>query len=149
MKTLLNCTILILCIACQSLSQGKEETSCDDGCVDVIRSLVKAQKTGFSTSWLEKNNRNLGDRIGVGLQRIFSKKEISNSDNIRLFLPIIREAFADPKMIRVERLRSPVRTLQLLKRVYDASENEDIRKQIETLMDCLENEFRDCNRPEG
>lgn len=107
---------------------------CDRECVSTIRGLLQERKSGFYLSWLEKANRQLGDSVSVGLQKVFTKRYISRPKNVKLFLPVILEAFKDTEMISKTNDKTPTATMRLLTtlrwKVKDASIRNEIIKTI-------------------
>lgn len=90
---------------------------CKPECVITVKNLLKEQKYGISTTWLDKSNRELGDGVAIALSKIYSKKRLLRLANIKLYLPLIREAFQDVKMIIENDNRAPIATLRLLENV--------------------------------
>lgn len=107
-----------------------QSVRCDNGCVSTIRVLLKEQKQKIGTSFYEKANRRLGDSVSVGIQKIFPKKSILSSENVKLFLPIIREAFNDRAMILELENTKPTVTLELLNYLKGKVSNPSLRKDI-------------------
>lgn len=107
-----------------------QSVQCDKKCVTTIRVLLKEQKQRIGTSWYQRANRKLGDSVSVGIQKMFTKKSILSSENIRLFLPVIREAFKDRGMIIEPENKRPTVTLELLNYLKGKVTNPSLRDEI-------------------
>jgi hypothetical protein len=120
---------------------SERDPRCDDECVNIVRGLLELGSIGFSVSYLEKQNDRLGDRVGVALLRIFSEKDIADPDNVKIFLPVIREAFLYPEFVSRPENRIPTTTLPLLRDLERRLKgNPAMEKEIsETISSLLEN----------
>jgi hypothetical protein len=66
-----------------------------DYSVEEVKQLLK-QPHGFSSSFSEKQNQRLGDRVSIALIKMFTPEELANPENVKRFLPLIVEAFQSP-----------------------------------------------------
>jgi hypothetical protein len=82
--------------------------------IRAVKSLLE-QPAGFSTGWSEKQVNRLGDRFSDALLRMLDEKQLADPDNIRKFLPLIRDAFASPGLIAFESDKKPDVTLFVLR----------------------------------
>lgn len=132
MKKYLLLALLIVVVG--SGTASAQTARCDRQCLETVKDLLKGQRFGVFTSWLEKENRQLGDSAAVGIQKIFGKRNALAPKNIRLYLPIVREAFKDKQMITKLENRRPTVTLKLLNslknRVIDPELKESIERTI-------------------
>jgi hypothetical protein len=108
-----------------------QSPQCSKKCVSTVRGLLKAQQDGVSLSWLEKENRTMGDSVAVGIQKIYTKNRLLASENIKLFLPVILEAFQDTEMIIRAENKKPAVTLPLLNRLKARVKDSLLRKKID------------------
>lgn len=105
---------------------------CNKECVSTIKGLLEERRTELYTTWLQKSNRELGDGVAVGLSKIYSKRNIAKPQNIRLFIPIIKEAFKDLNMIIVVDNKKPINTIKLLETLKEQikESNSDLYEEI-------------------
>lgn len=117
------------------VSVSAQPVQCDRACVRTVRVLLQAEESGFYLSWLEKANRQLGDSVSVGLRKILTRRNISRPTKVRLFLPIILEAFKDTEMISKPENKTPTATMQLLTTLKRKVRNASLREEISKTMD--------------
>ena len=104
MRTLLflSCLICLLCYrGITNPTASSDEDTCDY--VRVVRVIMEERKLGFSSGISEKLNARLGDNVSVALLKMYDEHELTNPQNIRLFLPIIRASF--PTQVEFESCR--------------------------------------------
>ncbi len=128
-KRLLVVFVPMILFSCSFNSYGQRPT-CDVECMRTVRNLLKASYSGVSLSWLEKSNYRLGDKIGVALPKIYKGKSLYNADNIRTFLPVIKDSFFDRSMIDVESDRYAKVTIALLKRLKVRVKDHFLNREI-------------------
>lgn len=112
-------------------------TACDKSCMGTMRDLIKMKKAGMGTSWLEKANLRLGDKVADGVTKSFPGSQIYRRANIRVYLPIIHVAFEAPGMIQITQNRKPIATIRMLDKVKKAVTDESSRKEISDLIEWL------------
>ena len=103
---------------------------CDQECSKIAKGLIKQEKTGVYTTWLEKDNYQLGDKVAIAIRKIFSRKRLRYSKNIKAILPIVRKSFFDLTMIPEERYRKPKLSLTLLEELRQATSDESLKEEI-------------------
>jgi hypothetical protein len=86
---------------------------------------------GFSQKGLGR----LGDSVSEAILKILDDQAVTSPETVRDFLPIIRDSFAEPRLISIEADRTPRVTLFLLdylkQRVNDAQTQQDIQETVE------------------
>jgi hypothetical protein len=86
---------------------------------------------GFSQKGLVR----LGDGVSDAILKILDDQELTRPDAVRNFLPIIRDSFAEPRLISIEADKTPRVTLFLLdylkQRVNDAQTQQDIQETVD------------------
>jgi hypothetical protein len=96
--------------------------------------LRSKDKTAIFFSTQKILNR-LGDGVAVALIKILDDKELTNPRTVQGFLPIIREGFAQPKLISRGEDLTPKITLLLLnhlrQNVIDAETQNEIQEGVE------------------
>src|SRR5689334_11826857 len=97
-KVFLSFAVFASVVLFTSMAHG-QTSKCDKKCVATVRDLLKLSYIGFSSSWPEKNNFELGDKAGVAILQIYKGKSFYKPDNIRTYLPVLRNAFFDKAMI--------------------------------------------------
>src|SRR4051794_23624860 len=82
----------------------QEESSCGRECVKEVKTIIASTSysKGFQSSWIDKANKRLGDRIAVALVKIYKKRELYEAKNVRQYLPVVRNAFSLPEMVENE-----------------------------------------------
>ncbi len=130
--TLISSCVLISGFIISSVSA--QSSTCDKKCVEVVKNLIEQQKNGLYVSWTEKDNRMLGDKIANGIRKVFPKEELYLVQNVRLYLPIIREAFADLNMIESIRDKKPIDSVYLLEDIENHITDKDSLHDIKILL---------------
>ena len=129
---------IILVISISNSWAQTDEATCDKSCMGTIKDLIQMrQPGGFGTSFLEKSNFRLGDKVADGIIKSFPGTKILMRANIKIYLPIIREAFSGIEMIETERNRKPVATIRMLNRVGKLVTDEPSRREVSDLIDWL------------
>jgi hypothetical protein len=86
----------------------------------------------------------LGDKIADGIGKVFPKKELFLVQNVKLYLPIIRQSFADLGMIESIRDKKPVNSICFLenveKHITDADTLYDLKGLLKELRAIKDNE---------
>lgn len=112
------------------VSTLKAQERCNTDCVKIVKSLLKETTYGISSSFGEKNNARLGDKVSIALLKIFNKGAIYKPKNIRQFLPVIRAAFESPELISQAEDKQPIVTISLLKKVRKKVKDRYLKTQI-------------------
>jgi hypothetical protein len=128
-KRLLVLFVPMILFSCTFDSYGQRPT-CDSECMRTVRNLLKASYIGVSLTWLEKANYSLGDKIGVAVPKIYKGKSLYTADNIRTFLPVIKDSFFDRSMIDQESERNARVTIALLKRLQARVKDHFLNREI-------------------
>jgi hypothetical protein len=90
-------------------------------------------------SWTEKELSRLGDGVSMALVNILSASDMKNKERVRDFLPLIRDAFANPQFISVEAHKKPTATLRLLDSLRQALDDPQVRQDIEKTAEFVKN----------
>jgi hypothetical protein len=101
--------------------------------------------TGFSSSFSEKQANRLGDKVSVALLKIYSKEEMENPENIKVFLPVIRSAFLYPNLLPAGD-REPRVTLPLLARLEKNVGNPELKRDIGTVISSIKEQTSKSKR---
>lgn len=131
---------LLLCSVILIFSTGIAQSKLDDRkgdtpLVRTVRSLLR-QPAGFSSSFSEKQAHRLGDKVSLGLLKIYNEEELSNPQNISIFLPAIRASFLYPDLIAAGDRRPRV-TLPLLARIGKKVGDPALKREIDTLINFI------------
>ena len=113
----------------------------EDPTVHTVKFLLDQQSTGFSDARLEGDAERLGDQVGTALLKIFSATELEDPENIRRFLPIIRNAFQYPKLIPAA-YRKPRVTLPFLARLERQTADAPLREEISAVAEFVKQQTR-------
>jgi hypothetical protein len=112
-----------------------------DPTVNMVEYLLLEQSTGFSDGRVERHSDRLGDRVSTALEKIFNARELEDPENIRRFLPIIRNAFQYPKLIPAA-YRKPRVTLPFLARLERQTADAPLREEISAVAECVKQQTR-------
>jgi hypothetical protein len=135
----------VLLIFSTVIAQKKIEVQKGDTpLVREVKGLL-ALPPGFSSSFSEKQANRLGDKVSVALLKIYSKEEMENPENIKVFLPVIRSAFLYPNLIPAGD-REPRVTLPLLARLEKNVGNPELKRDIGTLISSIKEQTSKSKR---
>lgn len=110
-------TILCAAIALSSSLLCAQSGESDDPYgISTVAFQLKMNSGGRKVvhSWSQKRIVQLGDRACVAVLKILSPDELKSPDKMREYIPVIRDAFAEPGAISAESDRDPKVTLFLL-----------------------------------
>lgn len=133
--------ILILCTVLITFSYVVHTVSSqeDDAYyIQIVENLLKERSMGFSNTFSDKENSELGDKVSVALLRIFSEEQLRKPENITLFLPIIRNAFLSLSAIEGVDAKKPKVTLLLLQCLRHEVKETALKKEIEQTIGFIE-----------
>jgi hypothetical protein len=119
---------LLACILLITISGSAQERD-DPYSVQSVKILLQSPKD-FSTGFSEKQVNRLGDRVSVALLKIFDSNEMTKTENIRTFLPLIRSSFSYPDLIAIPEDRTPKVTLFLLGCLEDKVEDGTLKAEL-------------------
>ena len=128
--------LMLLLAATATTSEGQ---SCNKDCSRSVKNLLEQERFGYSASWLEKANSRLGDSVAIGIQQIFKKSEIYEARNVRLYLPIIRRAFENERLIKGLANRTPTASLRLLQKLENRVDEPSLLQDVQRTVDLLKN----------
>lgn len=137
MKTQVAFVVLMLLLAATATTSKGQ--SCNKDCSRSVKNLLEQERFGYSASWLEKANSRLGDSAAIGIQQIFKKSELYEPRNVRLYLPIIRRAFENERLITGSANRTPTASLRLLQKLKTRVQEPSLLREIEQTIDLLKN----------
>lgn len=126
--------LMILLAATATTSVGQ---SCNKDCLMSVKNLLEQERFGYSASWLEKANSRLGDSVAIGIQQIFKKSELYEARKVRLYLPIIRRAFENERLIKGLANRTPTASLRLLQKLTTRVDEPSLLQEIQRTIDSL------------
>jgi hypothetical protein len=86
----------------------------------------------------EKHLNRLGDRVSIALIKILNEKDLSNPEEVRKILPLIRGAFVAPQIITIPEAKNPAVTLLLLSHLEITAQDGVLRKEIADLRAFIE-----------
>lgn len=124
--------IAIFCVVF-IFSNGVAQVRDDTYSIHLVKNLLQypAQLgAGFS----EKQVNRLGDRVSIALLKILDEKSLSNPQQIRKFLPLIRTAFLAPEIIAIAEDKKPAVTLFLLRYLEVNVQDGNLKNEIIQLM---------------
>lgn len=107
-----------------------QSIECDKECINDVKELIHQETIGVLTSNADKRNSGLGDRVGIALRLLYTEKELGNSKNILIVLPIVRRSFESPQSISPKRFVDPANTLRLLKLMVKKVEDSSLIDEI-------------------
>jgi len=113
----------------------------EDPTVHLVKFLLQQPSAGVADGRLEGAVERLGDRVGTALLQIFTAKELRDAENIRRFLPIIRNAFQYPKLIPAA-YRKPRVTLPFLARLERQAADATLREEISAVAEFVKQQTR-------
>jgi len=131
----------------------QSEGGADPYSVEVVRKALTLRSGGriIIQSWNQKHLGRMGDGVSVALLKIFDERELTDPGTIRDFLPIIRDAFNQPRFISVESDKKPSITLLLLdylrQKVVDTQTQLGIEQTIEFVKEKTKTEHRETGSP--
>ena len=91
---------------------------CNFTCLKTVKRLLETEKAGFSDGFLDKQNFRLGDKVAFALREIYRFGDIASSENIKAYLPIVKNSFVSSTWIKDDVDKKPLETLKLLREVY-------------------------------
>lgn len=131
---------VVILLLMTSPARPQEELSCGRECVKEVKTIIAstAYSKGYQSSWIDKANKRLGDKVAVAVVKIYKKRELYEAKNIRQYLPVIRNAFSLPAMVENEVDRRPTNTLKLLDRLKENVGDKELREEISKTADFIE-----------
>ena len=82
--------------------------------IRLVKESVKSPDLALGFSVTEKHINRLGDGVSIALLKIYDQDGLKDPQNIRNYLPIVRAAFAAPRIVRSPEDRKPKVTMFLL-----------------------------------
>jgi hypothetical protein len=127
--------IAILFVAGSAAPQQQGAPPDDPYNIDIVKQLVQFNQglTRVSVGYLEKSKAQMGDGVSIALLKAFSEQELLRPENVRAFLPIIRDAFASPGFILHKADAEPKITLFLLHYLEQNLKDTEVRQQVKKL----------------
>jgi hypothetical protein len=128
----LSCLLLTVIASLHAQSDEPDAYS-----INVVRhALSKRSGTPkIINSWSQKQLLRLGDGVSIALIKALDERDLTDPATVRDFLPMIRDSFAEPRLIAVEEDRKPKVTLLLLnflqRSVLDTPTQEAIGQTVE------------------
>ncbi len=116
--------------------QAVEDTECDY--VRVVTRALEERKINLVAGITEKQNARLGDNVAVALLKLYSREELVNPDNVRLYLPVIRNSFPHFRTGEKSCHRNPKVTLFLLHWLKGELEDRQLKEEVSQLIANLE-----------
>ena len=129
--------LLAICSIAIVLSTCAAQVGDDSYSIDLVRKLLQSpvlQASGFG----EKQMNRLGDRVSIALIKILNEKDLSNPEEIRKILPLIRGAFVAPQIITIPEDKNPAVTVLLLGHLGAIAQDGVLRKEIADLREFIE-----------
>ncbi len=131
--------IVTICGIASVSIRAQESKRCDSSCINSVKSLISDSRlangqSGYFSSWSEKAAHRLGDRVTVGIIKVFRKSALKKPQSIKIILPVIREAFSYPELIVREEDRTPGVSLTFLRNLEDNVQDDSLKKEISELI---------------
>jgi hypothetical protein len=98
-----------------------------------LRHRTGAKKIIFSQ--VQKNLARMGDAVSIALLKILDEQALTDPKTIRDFLPIVRDAFAQPQFISINIDKQPKVTLFLLSRLQRDIVDSEAQQEIQQTID--------------
>jgi hypothetical protein len=125
-------TIIFLGVVClfPSAIAGQLQDN-DPYSVELVRVALKNQGHGLIIAKTQTYLARMGDAASIAILKVLSEAELYDPHTVTTFLPMIRQAFSEPRFITISIDKQPTVTLFLLKNVEQRVEDARLRKQIE------------------
>jgi hypothetical protein len=116
-------------LALGGLAAVPQATEDDPYSIAVVQALLK-QPPGFSSGVTEKQSNRLGDKAAIAFLKIHNEEGLSDPSQVRTLLPLVRAAFAYPKLISIPSDQQPRITVVFLRYLLTQVKDPSIRHQI-------------------
>lgn len=130
--------VMFTIIICQASVAMANESSC--GCyidIDSIKNMVEPPAGIPMKKWypegisiMEDSIIRSGDRIGYGIARAFSRRELRDPDRLDRVLSLMRLSFSEPQMITSPADKTPTVTMLMLFALKQECEDIRLRQKI-------------------
>ncbi len=117
--------------------QAGDDKECDY--IRIVTRALEERKINLAAGITEKQNARLGDNVAVALLKLYSREELINPDNVRLYLPVIRNSFPHFRSGEKPCHRNPKVTLFLLQWLKGELEDRQLKEEVSQLIANLEN----------
>ena len=78
-----------------SIGYCQTKTDCDSVCVSDLKLAIERNLSDFEASFSVKPRTDFGDRIAIGIRKIYSNKELTDTETLRGLFEIIHATFAN------------------------------------------------------
>ena len=95
-----------------------------------VRARLAERSAGLIWGPGSRHFTRLGDRVAIAITKIYSGPDLADSQNVRLYLPFIREAFTNAQKISDEEDKNPSVTMLLLRRLAETVTDPSLREEI-------------------
>lgn len=99
--------------------------------VELVRIALKRRVEGTVNAKTQTNLARMGDAVSIALLKDLRDDELSDPRTVAAFLPIVRDAFSEPRFITFRTDRQPKVTVFFLKQVEQGVEDPRLREKIE------------------
>lgn len=130
MRIILVCCVLLGFVA----SSGGQSGAADPYSINIVKFELQMRAGGRKVihGFSQKRLYRLGDSVSIAILKILDEDELSRPEVVRDLLPIIRDAFEEPRLISIESDKSPRITMFLLDyvkmRIRDNQVSADIQE---------------------
>ena len=121
------CYVLLVCLPTVAQDARRDD---DVYSIRLVRESVKNPALARGVSFTEKQLNRLGDRVSVALLKIYDADELKEPANIRRYLPVVRAAFAAPRIVPFAEDRKPKVTMFLLTHLEAGVGDTQLKAQI-------------------
>jgi hypothetical protein len=129
-------TIMLIATLCSVVALGQVRTAEDDPHwpEQIVKRAFDEVSAGLRTSWSERYLARLGDSAAPEIMKLVAAKQ-PTKENAETALTLLKMSFADPRVIRHERDRSPTNTLALLDYLAKHTNDADVKSKISSARD--------------
>jgi hypothetical protein len=105
--------------------------------VKLVEIALKYQSQGLTVGQVQRHVARLGDQVSVALLKSLDEGDLVDPRKVEEFLPIICQAFSEPKLISLDIDKRPKVTLFLLKHLELSVADAKVKQDIQQTNSCV------------
>ncbi|MCU1310008.1 MAG: hypothetical protein JWO20_1133 [Candidatus Angelobacter sp.] len=99
--------------------------------LDPLKDTIQERSLGDFSGHAEKYLRRSGDKVSIGLTKIYDEKQLADPKIVKLVLGLVKESFEQPELISAEDDKKPSVTFLLLDSIEGRSKDKNTQNDVE------------------
>jgi len=111
-------------------ANGHGASNVDTYSLQSVKARIAERSAGLIWGPGSRHISGLGDKVAIAITKIYKGPDLTDPQNVRVYLPLIREAFKNPQEISDEEDRNPSVTMLLLGRLAETVTDTSLGEEI-------------------